>query len=61
MTINLSILISIINQIRINEFDLNLNRILRVFRKNAKVSKRGEIRGNKFNYLGVIHISKFTV
>lgn len=43
MIIKLNILNSIINQIRIKELELNLNRILKEFKKNAKVNNRGEI------------------
>lgn len=39
----LNILISNINQIKIKELDLNLNRILKMLKENAKVNNRGEM------------------
>ena len=41
--IKLNILISILNQIMINEFEVSLNKMLRVFIKKAKTVNKGEM------------------
>lgn len=41
--INLNILISMLNQIIIKEFEVSLNKMLKIFIKNAKIVKKGEI------------------
>ena len=45
--IKLNILISILNQIKTNEFEVTLNKMLRILIKNAKIVSRGEMLGYK--------------